>query len=334
MTDRRRNIEANPGRYDLFALLRAIERGSPDQPRIGKSQVLSQDLVRLEQRPYLAFPDSNLQSADFDTDGPPHVEAAVLGYFGPQGALPLLMTDEVLEWYNNGDDSFVRFANLFATRFLQLFYRAWADSRPIAHADRAEADRFLAWVGATIGIGTPATRARGVVPDRMKIRHAGLLASRVKSASRLQQTIRSMLDVDVSVRERTGMWLEFEPDDRTRLGRKGAVLGRSSHAGARVYSINHKAILELRTRDLDAYRRFLPGGHGHRELRDLVGFFLGCTVDVDVRLALPASCRPPVRLGRSGHLGWTAWTAPKPPPPGEPDYFVADATFRLTGAAA
>ena len=326
MSLNREEIEADPGAVDLFMLLRALERGSPDKPRIGLSEVLSQEVVRLEQQPFLAHPVTNVQDVAFPPDGPPRVAAAFLGYFGPHGALPLLWTDEVMQWKARGDDSFVSFANIFATRFLQLFYRAWADARPIAHADRPDGDRFAAWLGATIGIGTPASRDRDVVADRLKLGHAGILGSRVKSATRLQQAIRSILGVDAELRERAGLWLEFEPGDLTRLGQAGASLGRNAHAGARVYSINDKAVIELRTDSLDAYRAYLPGGEGFAKLAALVRFFIGEQVEFDVRLALPASVRPPARLGRSGQLGWTAWAAPPPARPGEPDPYVADAT--------
>ena len=329
MSLRRKEIEDAPERIHLFALLRAIERSHPDKPRIGRSAVLGQDIAKLEQRPFLVFPDAALQSVSLPEDGPAHIETAVLGYFGPQGPLPLIQTDEVLRWYRNRDDSFVRFANLFATRFLQLFFRAWAEARPIAHADRPDQDRFADWIGATCGVGTPASQDRDRVPDRLKIGFAGLLGSRVRSATRLGQVICGVLGVEARVEERAGLWLDFEPGDRTRLGRPGAILGRSSHAGARVYTITEKAVIELRTHDLDSYRSFLPGGDRFAQLADLVAFMLGTTVDIDVRLALPASVRPPVRLGRSGQLGWTAWTAPRAPAPGAPDPHVADATFRL-----
>lgn len=333
MTSKKARLEAEPGRFDMFSVLRELERGSPDKPRIGKSQTMAQDVVRLEQQPFLTHPVSNMQSASFPVGETPLIEAAFLGYFGPQGALPLIMTDEVLHWYQRNDDAFVRFANIFATRFLQLFYRAWADARPVVQFDRPDEDRFAAWAGATIGIGTPASRNRDCVPDTLKIGYAGMLGSRVKSAKRLEQVICGILDVQVSIRERAGLWLEFEPGDLTRLGQTGATLGRNSHAGARVFSINDKAVIDLRTESLDSYRSFLPGGEGFAQLAAIVRFFLGDTIDFDVALALPTSARPAACLGRSGQLGWTAWAAPPSPQPGAAEEYVADATFQLTGAA-
>lgn len=323
----------NPDGVHIFALLRAMERGDPDKPRIGKSQILAQDVVRLEQDPFLTPATSTLQSAEFPPGEAPRVRTPFLGYFGPQGALPLIMTAEAMRWSDRRDDSFVRFANVFATRFLQLFYRAWADARPIAQADRPDDDRFAAWAGATIGIGTPANADRDTVPDNLKLGYIGILGNRVRSAARLEQVVQGMLNVDATVRERAGLWLEFEPGDLTRLGATGATLGRNSHAGARVYSINDKAVLEIRTEDLDAYRSFLPGGDGHTQLRDLVRFMFGDQVDFDVELALPDHLRPAACLGQSGQLGWTAWAAPPRPDPTDDVTYISDANFQLTGAS-
>ena len=70
-----------------------------------------------------------------------------LGFFGPQGALPLDTTIEAFHWARGHDESFVRFANIFADRFLQLFYRAWAQAQPHVNRDRPKDDRFTVYVG-------------------------------------------------------------------------------------------------------------------------------------------------------------------------------------------
>lgn len=325
-TERRRMLEDEPYRFDLFALLREMERAEPDKPRIGKAPILAQEIVRLGQDPFLEFPASNVQGVRIEHGKPPDVRTKFLGFFGPQGALPLLTTIEAYRWDRRNDDSFVRFTDIFATRFLQLFYRAWADARPIAQFDRPNADRFADYLGSFIGIGSPSFKDRDQVPDIAKLSFAGVMATRVKSAARLQQVIEGILEVEVKIREREGIWLEFEDSDLTRMGRSGATLGQNSYAGARVYSINDKAVIEIRTDSLEEYRRFLPGGDQFIRLADVVRFYMGETMDFDVELALPKSEVPAAQLGSSGQLGWTSWAAPGE---GEPDEYVSDASFSL-----
>ena len=67
------------------------------------------------------------------------------------------------------DDAFPRFLDLFNHRFLQLFFRAWADARPIAQHDRPEDDRFVAYIGSMIGIGSQPYRDLDTVPDVAKL---------------------------------------------------------------------------------------------------------------------------------------------------------------------
>ena len=69
-------------------------------------------------------------------DGRLRILVKFLGLLGPQGALPLATTEESLTWWLMRDDAFPRFLDLINGRFLQLFFRAWSDARPIAQHDR------------------------------------------------------------------------------------------------------------------------------------------------------------------------------------------------------
>lgn len=326
---RREELRAEPFRFDLLALMREFERTEPDKPRIGKAQVTAQEIVRLGQDPFLEFPASNVEVYREEDGKPPEVRSRFLGFFGPQGPLPLTTTLEAYHWMRRRDDAFVRFVDIFTIRFIQLFFRAWADARPISQFDRPEEDRFSAYVGSFIGIGTAPYRDRDRVPDIAKLPYAGLLASRVKSASRLEQALRGILGVEVHIREREGMWLDFEDDDLSRIGESGATLGRDSYLGRRVYSINDKAVIELRARTSEEYDALLPGGTLFARLADMVAFYLGDTVEFDVQVALPRRFQKPAQLGRSGQLGWNAWSAPEQT---ESMEFVADAKFSLRQA--
>ena len=326
---RRDQLKADPFRFDLLALLREFERTEPDKPRIGKSQVTAQEVVRLGQDPFLDFPASNVDGYVEEDGKPPNVRSRFLGFFGPQGALPLTTTLEAYQWMRRRDDAFVRFVDMFAIRFIQLFYRAWADARPISQFDRPEEDRFAAYVGSFIGIGTAPYRDRDRVPDIAKLPFAGLLAPRVKSASRLEQALRGILGVEVRIREREGIWLDFEDSDLTRLGASGASLGRTTYLGSRVYSINDKAVIELRARTAEEYNALLPGGVMFARLADMVAFYLGDTVEFDVEVALPRKFQKPAQMGVTGQLGWNTWAAP---PPSDSMEYVADAKFSLRQA--
>ncbi len=322
----RGDLRAQPERFDFFTTMRELERSSPDKPRIGENSVASQEIVSLGQDPFLEFPASNLTGYEDRPEQPPKVRTRFLGYFGPQGALPLTSTVEARNWSMQRDASFVHFTDIISNRFLQLFFRTWANARPIAQADRPADDHFMGYVGAMTGVGSEPYRDRDTVADISKVMFAGLTGSQVKSASRLEQLIAGVLRVEVEVEERIGSWLVFEKSDQSALGTQRSGLGVDTALGGMAYSINDKIRIKLRSSSLEQYRRFLPSGDLADKLADLVFYYLGHRFDFDIELALDAELAPPARLGVSGELGWTSWMTPKRPPEGQKIY-LNDARF-------
>lgn len=305
-------IEQEPWRFDVLATLRRLEREAVDRPRIGDSASRRQDVVTLGEDPYLDFPASALARADRDAGGRARLFVKFLGLLGPQGALPLSTTEEAYGWWLARDDAFPRFLDILNNRFLQLFFRAWADARPVAQADRPDEDRFAAYVGAAIGLGSAPYQGLDALPDQAKLAFAGLIGPQAKSASRLRSLLAGLFGVRVEVEQFVGSRLVFEEGERTLIGRRHSGLGVDALLGGTVFSVQDKFRVRLITASLAEYRRFLPTGDRCRALHDAVFFFIGEALDWDVELALPAEAAAPVRLGRGGQLGYTTWMAPRP----------------------
>ena len=168
-----RNLEAEPWRFDYFAVLRHLERTHKDSPRISDSAARREEYVQFGQDPYMDFPASNLARVMQGDDQPLRVFVKYLGLLGPQGALPLATTEEAYHYLLAQDDAFARFLDIFNNRFIQLFFRAWADSRPIVQHDRPDADRFVAYIGSAIGVGSKPYQKLDSVPDAVKLGFAG-----------------------------------------------------------------------------------------------------------------------------------------------------------------
>ena len=319
MTD----LQSNPEAYSLFSVLRRMERMAENMPRIGDNGALREEIVRLTQDPYMEFASSNISKVDTSKRGNPRVHTRFLGFFGPHGALPLLNTMEAFHWQAAGDDSFVRFTEIFANRFLQLFYRAWADAQPIAQHDRPDQDRFVTYLGAIAGVGSKPFQGRDSVSDQVKVPYAALVGAASKSPARLKQMIEGLFGVDVDIKEHVGSWLSFEKGDMLSIGTQGASLGVDTILGGRAYSINDKFRIVVRTETLENYESFLPTGSRARQLADIVFFCVGYRYEYDVELSLPSSAAPRLALGKSGRLGWSGWLGA--PPTDRP--FLSDARF-------
>lgn len=293
-------------RRGLFSSLRELERNNPGKPRIGRSARLKDEYIDIGQDPTLGFPASDMTKFERLRTGKTAIRAQAIGFFGPQGALPLHTTNEAARWKASGDGSFVKFTDLLGTRFLQLFFRAWSDAHAISQFDHPDGDRFSSYIGALSGVGTPAFRGTDSIMDVHKASMVPLHATRIKSAVRLRQLIEHHLGAQVEVVEHVPSWLDFEPQDQNRLGNRGSTLGQNMFLGTRLQTVNDRIELKIRTSGLADYRRYLPGGSAHANLEDLVFWYLGKTIEVGVELSLPADEIPPAQLGQTVELGWMA----------------------------
>jgi type VI secretion system protein ImpH len=292
------------GTWRFLPLMRWLERRAGDKPRVGQSRRVHEDVAELGQDPYMGFARTELSEADL-TATPPRVRPRFLGFFGPFGPLPSAMTREVMRWVRRGDDSFVRFTDIFATRFQQLYYRAWSDARAITQFDHPSGGTFPDHLRALTGEASPALRKTGAVEDTVRLRYTGLAMDRVRSPVRLRQMLRTHFGVPVRIDEFVPSWLGFAPEDCTALGTQRATLGADLVMGTRVRSIGEKITIHIECPDLPSYRGFLPGQTPQAELRDLVLGYLGGFTEIDVALWLPNRCIAATGLSGKAQLGWT-----------------------------
>jgi type VI secretion system protein ImpH len=291
---------------DMFTTLRRLERHAGRKPKIGLGTVMRDDIATLGQDPFTAFPGRNLTEIRQGPDGVPDLRVRFLGLFGPQGPLPLTTTVEVEGWVREGDRAFVDFADVLTTRFLQLFYRAWSDSKPITQMDHPERDRFQDFVASLAGFGTSAMQNRGVVSDLVRQDLVPLMVGRVTSTAALRQMLEHVIDMPVRIEEFVPMRLEFEREDQSRLGQQGNALGRSIHLGAGVTSVGNRICIHVRVQNADEYFRFLPSGDQYAVLADLVQAYSGQSIDALIALRMPREKVPPARIGQMAYLGWMA----------------------------
>ncbi len=308
-------LRDTPQSFGFFAAMRTLEALNPDRPRFGRSTRPAQDLLRLAQEPSLSHAPASL--AGFERGANGHADrllVQVFGLFGPDGPLPLHLTEYARDRRrNHGDATFQRFVDLFHHRALSLFYRAWADVRPTVAFDRPEQDRFAHYLRAFIGLATPGLRDRDAMPDLTKLHFAGLLGGQTRHAEGLAQILSAFFKMPVRVESFCGAWLPLPAADWSRLsdGARTAELGRSALLGRRVWSRQHKFRLVFGPLTLSEYERLLPGGLSFHRLVPIVRNYAGDVLLWDVTLILRAAEVPPIRLGQTGRLGWTTWLMPR-----------------------
>ena len=303
-------IEAPYG-FDFHQALRRLECAFRELPRWGEAARPDDEPVRIGQEPSLAFAPSAVEGFEAPGESTPgRLTVAFFGLFGPNGPLPLHLTEYARERLrHSGDRTLLGFADIFHHRMYALFHRAWARRSPAAGLDRPEADRFTRYVGSLFGLGFPSLLERDALPDRAKLNYAALLAASPRSAA---GSAGDDLRVSSSCRSRSKSssasgW-RCRADSRFRLGYSPEVSRARSHDGARGPSVRSRAQVSSRAGAAlapgflafaarDAQPRAAAGDgaqlHGGRAC-------LGRAADPR------AFAANQIKLGSHGRLGWDA----------------------------
>ncbi|MCS4292971.1 type VI secretion system protein ImpH [Comamonas sp. BIGb0152] len=300
---------------DLFALLRHIDARSPGA-RLGYSRTPREDAVRLGQNPSTLFASSTIYSIEgLQQQSAAAVKILSFGVFGPNGGLPLHLTEYVRErLHNHGDSSPADFVDLFHHRLISLFYRAWADAQPIVQLDSPGRDKFSLYAGALVGMGFDGSWGRDSVQDSAKLYASSHLVRLTRNAEGLEQLVTHYFSTPARLTEFVSSWIVIDPSEQTRLSSAGAhnQLGVNAIAGARIEDVQSRFRLTLGAMPLSLYERFLPTECNNLRLRDWVRNYLGVEMDWEVELQLMADEVPRSALGGGTRLGWTTWLGKRP----------------------
>ena len=306
-----RELEERPWAYGLFAAVRWLEAAHSDRPRVGTTARPVDEPFRLGQEPSLQFAPSTLSEFDPGQGGrPPRLRNRAIGMWGPQGALPLHLTEYARDRLRNGDDStFADFVDLFHHRLLSLFYRAWAQAQPAVSHDRPDEDRFRMYVGALFGIGPRTLRDRDAFPDLAKLFMAGAYSAQTRHAEGLRGILSHYFSVPVEIEEFRGQWLELPAQSVCKLGDspETGALGQTTVVGARVWDCQSMFRIVVGPLGYDAFCRFLPGEPTMERLTAAVRGYVGDEQGWDVNVILKRNEARSVQLGQHGQLGWTTW---------------------------
>lgn len=304
-------LEAEPHLFGFIAALRKLESIYEDKPRLGESARASDDPIRLGQDPSLAFAPRPI--ANFKTGAaksPDRLESYFFGLFGPNGPMPLHVSEFVHgRELNHGDRTFHAFANAFHHRLLSLFYRASVNGEPTINMDRPADNRFDLFVGAILGVGPDALRNRDAMPDAAKLHNSALLSMQTRPAEGLVDLLENYFHLPFSMHELVGEWLTLADEDQSRLGlsERACTLGESAILGREIWNCQHRFRIVCGALSLADFSRLLPGANSVGALLAVVRNYVGDEFAWDIQLVLKKDDVPGIELGKSGQLGWTSW---------------------------
>jgi len=300
-------LAKDPEKHHIFQALRVIEAHFSEAPRLGESRRPREDKVRLGQEAELAFPPSSIAAfTPASKAGPARLTNRFFGLFGPQGPLPLHLTEYARDRRrNHRDPTLIAFADMLTHRMMSLLYRAWSSGQPAPSFDRKQ-DPIARKIAAFAGLRANNLQDRDAMPDLAKLHFIGHLSQGSKNAEGLVSILSVYFGVPVKLQQFVGSWLELEPDDLWQLG-SPAGLGHSTSVGQKVWSRAAKFRLRIGPLPLADYQRLLPGGDSLGRLRSIVRNYIGDTLDWDINLILAGDDVPRASLGGTTKLGHTSW---------------------------
>jgi len=298
-------------KYDFFHALRLIECCHDDKPLIGQSKRPVDDAVRFGQDVSMAFETSTFSEFIPSIESKPaRLNQRFLGLFGPNGPMPLHITEYVRNRKQNfHDHTLARFADIFHHRMISLFYRARVNTEPTFSFDRPDQDNFADYIGALSGFADSSLKKRDAMPDLTKLYYTGYLAQQTKNADGLIAILTGFLDFPVQLEEFIGEWLAIETTDLTRLGDspRTGQLGLSVVLGNKVWCCQHKFRIVFGPLSLDQYMSLLPTGKYLQTVIAIVQNYVGHEFNWDISLVLKQQEVSMARLDGESGLGWSSW---------------------------
>ena len=306
-------LRERPGLFDFFQAVRIMLRLSGDREAVGTFARPQNEAIRFGAHNSLAFPPTEISTIDWD-GAVPRMTVNFMGLTGPQGVLPYCYSELVTQRLRDRDRSMAAFFDIFNHRMISLFYQAWEKHRSAVAYERDGEDRLSRYLMCLVGLGTGGLQHRLVVRDESLIYYTGLLSLQPRSASGLRQILEDYFGVPADVEQFVGAWQSLDPSNQCVFEDGDSYseqLGVGVVVGDEIWDQQSRIRLMLGPLTAEQYLGFLPAGAASAPLRDLVRFFCGSDLEVEVQLVLRRDEVPRCNLGDPGvagpRLGWFTW---------------------------
>ncbi|WP_256080926.1 type VI secretion system baseplate subunit TssG [Massilia sp. YIM B04103] len=261
----------------------------------------------------LAFPTSEIEALKRADDGSLELRAAFMGMLGVGGALPLHYTERLAAGRGAvaDEEGAQALIEIFSSRALPLFFKAWGSYRPEALSDTSFLKMLLAL-------------AAGTEEDEAQAFYAAILRRPSISGASMAQMLSTHFGIPIRVEQFAGSWEVLNAETRNSLGMSNSTLGENAALGERIWRRDQRILLHAGPLAYDDFNRFLPGSDGADALRAMISQLPLGLLACEVSLTLRRQHLPNTALGQGCRLGFDVFL------PGEKDGESGELRYLLT----
>ena len=295
--------------FQVMRLLRFLVSSGSKQGAVPAEKMHG---IRVRPDLTLAFPAADISQVEEGRGGENtdfRVTATFMGLYGSSSPLPTFYTEDLMDEAASDESVTREFLDVFNNRVYLLLFKAWNKYRQFLQVVEENNEEHIERLFCLLGLGEKSIRDD--IPDAYRLlRYIGLFSQFPRSAAGLKSLIQDALDdVPVDVCPCLLHMATIPEDQRSLVGRNGAVLGRDSYLGEQIPDRMGKFRLELGPLNAKAFRDLLPGGTKYNTLTTLTRLYVTDPLEYDVSVTLSQGQASTVCLGSPSwsRLGLDTW---------------------------
>jgi type VI secretion system protein ImpH len=292
-----KNIAAEAAQYDYFQIVRILE--SVWGPYQENKNPLDAK-VRFRPAKEINFPAADVRRVRQTRNGKLSVELNFMGLYGVDAAVPQYIVTTALHEDEAGEAT-KAFLDIFNHRFYVLLYQAWKKYHPaISLEDKTS--KYFCYINALSGSDAD-------ISSLESLGFAGLSGQRNRSATALNGLLQDMVGAPVEIEQYISRWKTVSA--KVTVGGSGdqaMLLGDNMVLGNQILDVGGSVQIILGPLSIDQAFALLPGTEKAAVMGNLVGQYLGDSIEFDTTLLVEGATGPAPALGSEGiRLGWRMW---------------------------
>lgn len=300
---------------DFFWLIRLLENQNRDLPRIGYAGAPALEPVRFGQIPALSYNDRKIHSITKSAPAGQEVLNITVTFFGlsgPNGPLPLEITDYIYHRsLNNTDPVIRRFLDIINHRFLTLYCRAFSMYEVSMAFDRKNS----VLLNTFLSLNHLVSRIKTALPPSAPLSRSVIMIRESRGKNGLESLLKNHFGNRIRVRDFIEKSHPIPREVRMKLGDPDtSVLGLNAQIGTRYRTITQDLCIEIGPLSYRESFLYMPDSQYFREMHELIGMYLKKHLSVSLELHIDSGTIPGLRLDGSRALGLGAHLRSRPVP--------------------